>query len=289
MQIGIIGLGLLGKTIARRLLACKYKVCGYDIKPAACKTAEADGVRILTAAAGVADNATTLILSLMTSDDRRRLLWGDQRMAEHLPPGSLLLDTTTAKPENIREDTAHLAAQKVRLIDVCISGSSQTVENQQALALVGDTSEAAEPYAPLLEAFTKRQFYFGAPGRGNEAKLVVNTVMGLNRLVLAEALALARAGGFDLAEMLEVLKAGDTYSKVMDTKGGKMAAGNYEPPAARLAQHAKDVALILEYAQHLGIDMPVSCLHHELINRTVDAGAGDLDNAAIFKAYPGSR
>jgi len=285
VHIGIIGLGLLGSAIAGSLRAAKWTVCGYDLRAAACEEAAAMGVAVLPSAAAVAEEATLLLLSLMHSGDRHALLWGGQRLSDALRPGTLLLDTTTASPESIREEHARLAPRKVRLVDVCVSGSSQTVAEGRALALVGDTRAGAAEYDAALRAFTKQQHYFGAPGRGNEAKLVVNTVMGLNRLVLAEALALARAGGFELGQMLEVLKQGDTYSVAMDTKGPKMIAGAYEPAAARLEQHAKDVGLILDYAAQLGLELPLSRLHREMLEKALEKGAGPLDNAAIFEAY----
>lgn len=118
-------------------------------------------------------------------------------------------------------------------------------------------------------------------------KLIVNLVFGLNRLVLAEALGLAEKAGFGLGSILEVLKAGDTYSAVMDSKGPKMVSGIYEPPAARLAQHAKDVHLILEFARQVGASAPVSETHSALIDGLVHDGWGDFDNAAIFEVYRG--
>ena len=284
MRLGIIGLGLVGKAMAKRLLAAGYDVCGYDIAETARQGAEKLGVDVLDDARQVAEGVETILLSLMTSENRRDLLWGKQALAEALRPGALILDTTTARPEDILADHARLAKQDVRLIDVCLSGSSQVVAEGRALALVGDSKESAT-YGHILEAFSTAQYYFDVPGQGNRAKLIVNLVFGLNRLVLAEALGLAAKGGFDLDTVLEILKEGETYSVVMDTKGPKMASGAYEPAVARLAQHAKDVGLILEYAKEVGAHVPVSELHRRLIQEVVDAGAGELDNAAIFKAY----
>ncbi len=286
MRIGVIGLGLLGRAISRRLVAGGVEVFGYDLKAAACEEAALAGVEVLPTASAVAEAASTVVLSLLNTGDRRALLWGEQRVAAALRPKALLLDTTTAAPQAVVEDHERLAALRVRLVDVCVSGSSQAVREHRALTLVGDTAEGAAAYADILRMFSARQYYFGAPGRGNEAKLVVNTVFGLHRLVLAEALALARAAGFDLEQMLDVLKQGETYSAAMDTKGPKMVTRAYEPAVARLAQHAKDVRLILEYAETLGADVPLSRLHDELIVRAIQRGAGPLDNAAIFEAYP---
>jgi 3-hydroxyisobutyrate dehydrogenase-like beta-hydroxyacid dehydrogenase len=132
---------------------------------------------------------------------------------------------------------------------------------------------------------SKAQYYFQTPGQGNRVKLIVNLVFGLNRLVLAEALGLADRAGFDLNTILNVLKSGETYSVAMDTKGPKMISGEYEPAVARLGQHAKDVHLILDYARQLGAEVPMTEAHARIIDQLVREGFGDLDNAAIFKAY----
>jgi len=284
MQIGIIGLGLVGNAIAGRLLAAGHTVYGYDIADAACSNAKSKGVQVQTSAAEVVAHTQTLLLCLMTSEDRRALLWGDQNLASVLQPGTMILDVSTSRPEDIVEDVQRLAPINVRLIDVCLSGSSEVIANGQALALIGDTEQGAS-YRDMLRVFTKAQYFFGKPGEGNRMKLIVNMAFGLNRLVLAETLGVAAKAGFDLNTVLEVLKSGETYSSCMDTKGSKMITGNYEPPAARLAQHAKDVNLILELAQTVGARTPVSALHAQLLQELVEAGAGSLDNAAIYKAF----
>jgi 3-hydroxyisobutyrate dehydrogenase-like beta-hydroxyacid dehydrogenase len=284
MQIGIIGLGLVGNAIAGRLLASGHAVYGYDIADAACSNAKSKGVQIQASAAEVAAHTQTLLLCLMTSEDRRSLLWGDQNMAAAIQPDTFILDVSTSRPEDIVEDGERLAPIKVRLIDVCLSGSSEVIANGQALALIGDAEENAS-YRDMLRVFTKAQYFFGKPGEGNRMKLIVNMAFGLNRLVLAETLGMAAKAGFDLNTVLEVLKSGETYSACMDAKGPKMITGNYEPPAAKLAQHAKDVGLILELAHALGARTPVSALHAQLLQELVKAGVGNLDNAAIFKAF----
>jgi len=284
MRLGIIGLGLVGSAIAKRLLSAGYDVCGYDISESARKRAQELGVEAPSDARQVAERVETILLSLMTSDDRRDLLWGDQAVAAVLKPGTLILDTTTARPEDMLDDHARLAERDVRLIDVCLSGSSQVIADGRALALVGDKEDNAG-YRDILATFSKAQYYFGTPGQGNRVKLIVNLVFGLNRLVLAEALGLAAKSGFDLGLVLELLKEGETYSVVMDTKGPKMVAGVYEPAVARLAQHFKDVGLILDCAKEVGARVPLSEVNARLIREVVDAGAGELDNAAVYKAY----
>ena len=115
-------------------------------------------------------------------------------------------------------------------------------------------------------------------------KLVVNLVLGLNRAVLAEGLSFARQLGIDGGHALEVLKAGASWSRAMDHKGEKMLALDFEPQA-RLAQHFKDVRLILELAGQAKATVPFSSLHEKLLSRLVDQGDGELDNCAIIRAF----
>lgn len=284
MRVGIVGLGLMGSAMAERLLVAGYDVAGFDISESACQKARCRGVDVLCDAQAIARHGRLILLSLLTSEERRELLWGPQSMASALASGTLILDTTTGRPEDTREDCMRLAEQGVRLIDVCISGSSLTTIEGRAIALVGDTRENAH-YESVLATFTAQQHYFGRPGQANEAKLIVNLVYGLHRAALAEALSLAARSGFDLNAMLDVLKAGDTYSVVMDTKGPKMVEQQFEPAAARVAQHTKDAHLILEFAESVGAPVPLSEINTRMLEKLVDAGEGHLDNAAIFKAY----
>lgn len=283
-EVGLIGLGLMGRAIASRLLREGYRVSGYDLNPQATEMAAVMGVNVQHDAAAVARATKRIILCLFSSENRRELLWGPQALANALSAGTIMLDTTTARPEDIEEDVGRLADQGVELVDVCLSGSSQVMAEGRAVALVGATG-GADDYVDILRAVSKAQYFFGTPGQGNRAKLIVNLVFGLNRLVLAEALGLAERGGFDLSVILEVLKSGETYSVAMDTKGPKMISGTYEPAVARLGQHAKDVHLILDYARRLSARVPITEAHARLIDELVSRGYGDLDNAAIYKAY----
>ncbi len=284
MDVGLIGLGLMGRAIALRLVAAGHRVAGYDIDRDARMQAAATGVDVQETTADVARGTRLILLSLPTSDNRRELLWGAQDLANALQPRTVILDTTTGKPEDIEEDSRRLATAGIKLTDVCLSGSSQVMQEGRAIALIGDNEENAD-YGDAVGAISKAQYYFQKPGQGNRVKLIVNLVFGLNRLVLAEALGLAERAGFDLSTVLEILKTGETYSVVMDTKGPKMVTGVYEPAVARLGQHAKDVHLILDYARQLGASVPVTETHAQIIDALMREGLGDLDNAAIFKAY----
>ena len=122
-------------------------------------------------------------------------------------------------------------------------------------------------------------------GRGHTAKLVVNLVLGLHRIVLSEGLGLAHRCELDLGQALAILKASAAYSEVMDTQGEVMLSRDFARPVARLAQHAKDVGLILELAKATGARVPMSEMHKELLQEATDAGWGGLDNSAVIDLF----
>jgi 3-hydroxyisobutyrate dehydrogenase-like beta-hydroxyacid dehydrogenase len=170
-------------------------------------------------------------------------------------------------------------------VDVPLVGSSREIGEGKAVALVGDTEERAD-YRPVIEACAERIYFLADPGQGHRAKLVVNLVLGLNRLVLAEGLSLAEKAGMDTGQVLDILRNSAAYSRAMDTKGDKMVQRDFEP-AARLAQHAKDVGLILELAAEVGARAPVSELHAGVLAAAIEAGLGALDNSAVIEVIRG--
>ena len=115
-------------------------------------------------------------------------------------------------------------------------------------------------------------------------KLVLNLVLGLNRAVLAEGLAYAAACGLDPAAALDILRAGPAYSRAMDVKGPRMLQGDYTPEA-RLAQHHKDVGLILASGAEAGASLPLSRVHDELLRAAEQAGLGEADNSAVYEVF----
>ena len=212
------------------------------------------------------------------------VLWGDAGLAGACAPGTLIIDTTTADPKETVRHFPLLAHRGIRFVDCPLVGSSREIGEGNAIAIVGDQEEGAG-YAPLLHTFAKRVFFLGAAGRGHTAKLVVNLVLGLHRVVLSEGLGLANRCNLDLAQALEILKASAAYSEVMETQGEVMLSRDFTRPTARLAQHAKDVGLILELAAQSGARVPLSQLHRSLLQEAVAAEWGRLDNAAVFNLF----
>jgi 3-hydroxyisobutyrate dehydrogenase-like beta-hydroxyacid dehydrogenase len=284
--VGLVGLGLVGQALAGRFLAAGIEVVGYDPDKAAADAARELGARIAGSAAEVAAAARLVLLSLPNSAVVEAVLWGEGRLGAACRPGSVVVDTTTAEPTETVRQAERLAEREVRLVDCALVGSSAEIARGEGLGLLG-MADGEVWFVPALRAAIGRLFLLGGCGQGHRAKLVVNLVLGLNRLVLAEGLGLARRCGMDAAALLEILKAGGAYSKVMETKGPAMLARRFAPPAARLAQHAKDVSLILRLGEEAGARLPLSELHHRLLAEAMGRGLGELDNAAVAELFLG--
>ncbi|MGE3778206.1 MAG: NAD(P)-dependent oxidoreductase, partial [Pirellulaceae bacterium] len=246
-KIAVIGLGLVGSALSERFLQAGHAVVGFDIEPQRCQELHQRGGIVAPSAADAARAASLCVLSLPTSQHVETVL------AEIVPYlwGKTVADTTTGAPEFSRATGEHLAADHVAYLDATIVGSSRHVQQGTALTLVGGEASVFEASRTWLSCFSTRSFYLGSWGSGASMKLVVNLVLGLNRAVLAEGLSFAERCALDPRVALEVLRAGIAYSRVMDTKGPKMIEREFSPEA-RLAQHHKDVRLILEMAERYG-------------------------------------
>lgn len=281
VHYGIIGLGLLGSAIGRRLLAAGHSVLGFDIDENSCERWVGWNGHLADSAGDVLSRAPHTLLSLPNSDCVRAVL-DESRSA--LTAGHDILDTTTGSPEETMRIAEEVGRSGVRWLDTTVVGSSQHMLDGKAILLVGGSEAAYQDHTGLMEQLSQRAFYVGLSGSAARMKLVVNLVIGLNRAVLAEGLTFSEAMGFDPQTTLEIFQSSLAHSRVMDTKGEKMIQEDFTPQA-RLAQHLKDVDLILSASASNRLSLPLSSIHRDLLQRVVDLGDGQLDNSAIIKAF----
>jgi 3-hydroxyisobutyrate dehydrogenase-like beta-hydroxyacid dehydrogenase len=279
-NVGMIGLGLMGTALTERLLDAGYAVWVHNRTRQKAEPLVARGARWADNPLAVCDR---VLISLYTTDTVEEML---DRLAEGLRPGQILIDTTTGAPEQTARLGARLAAQGVVYLDAPISGSSEQTRHGEVTTIVGGAREAFAACRDLFDCWSQQTIYAGPCGSGARMKLVSNLVLGLNRAALAEGLVFAQAIGLDAEAALQVLINSMAYSRIMDTKGPKMIAGDFRTQA-RLSQHLKDVRLILEAAAAAGQALPLSEVHRRLLEAAEAAGFGDADNSAVIRAFPG--
>jgi 3-hydroxyisobutyrate dehydrogenase-like beta-hydroxyacid dehydrogenase len=280
-DIGLIGIGLVGSALAERFVDVGYSVTGFDTEKNCLRALDALGAVPAASSIQVASVSRTIVLSLPDTNISRKVI---DEVFDVLRPHQLVIDTTTGEPGAAVEFARKLAEQGVAFVDAAIAGSSAQIRQRTVNVLAGGTRSSIVAAQPLFQSFAERVFHLGPVGSGARMKLVNNLVLGLNRAVLAEGLAFAHAMELPLDRVLDVLKAGSTYSRVMDNKGLRMLRRDY-PPEARLSQHAKDVRLIMDAAAKAGVSLPLSASHARLLAAAEELGFGMADNSAVFEAY----
>lgn len=279
--VGLLGVGLAGAALARRLVAAGVSLCAYDPAAGARERIERLGAVAMPSEEEVAVQCRRIVLSLPGPKEVHSVV---ELIRGQLRPGDLVVDTTTGDPHSVEVMAEELERHGVSYLDATLGGSSRQIEAGEAIVLCGATAQAYRGAEDLLRAIGAKAFHTGKPGTGTRMKLVLNLVLGLQRAVLAEGLEFARCSGIDVERALEVLQAGPAYSKVMDTKGQKMLRGDFQPEA-RLAQHWKDVVLMRESARENGALVPLTDLHEQLLRQAMEAGWGAEDNSAIVKVF----
>ncbi len=295
--IGLIGLGLVGTALASRLRAGGFTCIGYDLSPQALERFAAAGYSVAATPAQVAACASTVLLAVMDTCGVEAVVDGDVHaqgkgglLAGWFDPNGpqrdltqrAIIDCSTGDPQRLEQLAARLAAQHIDFIEAPLSGSSQQIANGEATLLLGGELPAIGRAAPVLNALSARRFHAGAAGMGARAKLATNLVLGLNRAALAEGLVFAERLGIAPAAFLEMVKNSPARSDAAFAKGDKMVQGDFTPQS-RIRQHLKDVELMLAAASKSGQQLPLTQTHAALLRGAVEAGDGELDNAAVIR------
>jgi 3-hydroxyisobutyrate dehydrogenase-like beta-hydroxyacid dehydrogenase len=280
--VGVIGTGLVGSAIAELLLAAGLEVAVWDRLPSQMAPLAAKGARLAAGPGALGAECRRVFVSVMTTGDVAALAEDTEGLLSRSTVVEYLLDTTTGDPDETVQLAARLAQRGVHYLDATISGSSQQIRARAGLFMVGGDRAACSACEDLFGAVTDKWVHVGPAGSGSRAKLASNVVLGLNRLALAGGLVFAESLGLEPGAFLDLLKASPAYSTAMDVKGEKMIQGDFEPQS-RIRQHLKDVEIILKYASSAGQQLPLSELHLEIMTAAVEAGDGELDNAAVIR------
>lgn len=279
--VGVVGLGLIGSALSQRLIEAGYDVLGYDID-AACGAALVErGGRVAASLSELAGAAQPIILCVFNTEQTEDVVENGILTAVGENSDRIVIATSTLDPDRVEALAARAAARGIRLIDVPVSGSSDMVREGTGVGLVGGDPATAEAVKPVLDAIFPTRFHMGRSGNGGRAKLAINLIGGLNRLVVAEGLVFAERMGLDPEEFLTVAKRAMSYSQAMEGKGAKMVSGDFTP-LGRARQHLKDVQLMLAQAQKLGQELPLTALHETVLASCLAHGEGDLDNAVVI-------
>ena len=284
-QIGFVGLGLMGNGMVRNLLSHGFHVIGYDIDQSKVDAIVEMGGKGIDRPDQMVDQVDIIILSLPNSFVVNDVVETSLKLFEAGKKGMILIDTTTADPLLSETLAMQLREKGIEMLDATISGTSKMCVERDITFMIGGDEKIFQGCESLFSAMGNLSFYLGKNGSGAQMKLIVNLVLGLNRMVLAEGLSLGKKSGIDQNQLLEVLKNSAAYSRAMDMKGKKMIEEDFLPAEGKLAFHLKDVGLMLDLGKRLNFPLLLSSLHAQALTSQVAKGRGEWDNAAIISFY----
>jgi len=280
--VGVIGLGLLGEALARRLLHGGFAVVGFDVDPAKNAALARVGGEPMPSIAALAKNRELVVLAVFNTDQVENVIKNELLPAWGEGSGRIILCASTCDPDRLAALAERCAARGLQLLETPISGSSGQVSRGEGVGLLGGDAEIISRAEPILRALFARHFRVGKVGDAGRAKLAVNLILGLNRLALAEGLVFAERLGLDPDAFLKIARASACYSQVMDVKGAKMLRSDFAAEG-RISQHLKDVHLMLEQAQRTKQALPLLEVHADVLEACVRHGEGELDNSAVIE------
>jgi 3-hydroxyisobutyrate dehydrogenase-like beta-hydroxyacid dehydrogenase len=283
-NVGLLGIGLVGKAVARRLLDAGFMVVGYDPSAASQDALRNLGGRPVDSVAEVGRVCGPVVLAVFNTSQVEEVVEGKGGLLSVPPPpgaSRIVINVSTCEPERVIALDARIRA-RAAFVEMPVSGTSVQIAKGDGVGLVGGELAAIESVDPILAAICPRRYSAGSVGAGAKAKLAVNLILGLNRAAMAEGIAFAEVLGLDPHAFLEVARGSAAYSQVMDVKGKKMVDRDYAP-FSKVGQTLKDFTIMRDYARKAGQALPFAEVYIAMMEGCVQAGEGELDNAAIIE------
>jgi len=277
--IGFIGLGIMGKPMARNLLRAGYRLTAYDIVREAVEAIAGDGAQPASSSADVASRSQVVITMLPDSPDVETAYLGPHGVLEGARPGTTLVDMSTISP-TVAVRVAQRAAEKgCPMLDAPVSGGDVGARQATLSIMVGGDSRVFAQVEPILSVMG-RPVYCGGNGAGQIVKACNQVLVAVTLVGMAEALVLGTKAGVDPKKIVEVLSGGLARCGVLENRGMRVVQRDFAP-GFRIRLHYKDLNIIREAGRAYGVPLPASSLAHELFGAAVAAGRGELDHSAI--------
>ncbi|WP_127753557.1 2-hydroxy-3-oxopropionate reductase [Devosia sp. 1566] len=281
MNIGFIGLGVMGRPMAGHLIAAGHQVALHRVKEASQALVEQGG-KALSSAQAVAKASDIVILMLPDTPDVEAVLFGPDGVAAGLAPGKLVIDMSSISPIATKDFAKRIEALGADYLDAPVSGGEVGAKNAALTIMVGGKEAVFERALPLFQTMGKNITLVGGVGDGQTAKVANQIIVGLNIQAVAEALLFARKAGADPAKVREALMGGFAASRVLELHGERMIKQTFDP-GFRIRLHRKDLALAVDAARALDLALPNAAATQQLMNAAVARGDGDKDHSALIR------
>lgn len=283
MKIGLIGLGIMGKPMAKNLLKAGYDLTVSDLNKAAVDEVVAAGAKAATNAE-IGETCDVVLTMVPNSPQVKAVMLGEDGVAAHMKPGSVFIDMSSINPVASKEIAAELAKKGIEMLDAPVSGGEPKAIDGTIAVMVGGKEEVFAKYEDLLKTMASTVTLVGEVGAGNITKLANQMIVAINIAAISEAYSLAKKAGVDPARVYEAIRSGLAGSTVMDQKSQKIFDGNFEP-GFRIELHIKDLQNVMDTSHQINVSAPFSSLAMEIMQSLKAHGHEKEDHSAIAEYY----
>ena len=284
MEVGFIGLGIMGKPMTKNLLKAGIGVTCFDLNKAAMNECVATGAKAAASIAEVSQKCSFIITMLPNSPQVSAVALGKDGIANNAKPGTLLVDMSSIAPLAAREIHDGLKAKGIRMIDAPVSGGEPKAIDGTLSVMVGGTQKDFDEAKPIIEKMAGSVVRVGEIGAGNIAKLANQIVVAVNIAGLAEAMTLSAKAGVDPELVFQAIRGGLAGSTVMEAKAPMMLDRNIKP-GFKINLHIKDLGNIMDTGHGVGVPLPLSAAVMEMMQALKVEDMGDADHSALVRYY----
>ncbi|MEA5106763.1 MAG: 2-hydroxy-3-oxopropionate reductase, partial [Sphaerochaeta associata] len=284
MKIGFIGLGIMGKPMAKNLLKAGHEVVCFDVVKDNVENVVAAGAKAAASAADVASQVPVVITMLPNSPHVKSVVMGEGGVLEGAAEGLILIDMSSIAPLASQEVEKACAQKKVRMLDAPVSGGEPKAVDGTLAIMVGGEKSLFDEVRDILLVMGSSAVHCGPIGAGNTTKLANQVIVALNIAAVAEAFTLVRKAGVDPHLVFEAIKGGLAGSTVMNAKAPMMMDSNFKP-GFKIDLHIKDLANALDTGHGVGSPLPLTALAREMMETLHADGFGGDDHSALARYY----
>jgi len=282
-SIGFIGLGIMGGGMAANLLKAGFNLTVWNRTPGRITALAQAGAGVGDSPADVAAGSDIIITCVSDTPDVEAVILGPRGVIERARPGSLVIDCSTISPAATREIAARLREKGVHMLDAPVSGGSEGAAKGTLSIMLGGEADQVDRAMPVLQAMGKTITHVGTHGAGQMAKLVNQILVVVTMQGVAEALLFAQAGGLDLEKTLAAVGGGAAGSWMLNNRGPQVIRRDWRPGFTVDLQQ-KDLRLVLEAADAMGIPLPSTALVFQFYRALQQQGLGGDGNHTLAKA-----
>jgi 2-hydroxy-3-oxopropionate reductase len=279
LRIAVLGIGMMGRPIARRLKEAGHQVQVWNRTRAKAEPLVAFGITVHASPTEAVQNAD-MVISLLENGPVVGQVLFESGTAKAMRKGALFIDMASIQPREARDHAARLGEMGLAHLDAPVSGGTVGAENGTLAILVGGRPEDFAQAQPVFAA-CGRATHVGPHGAGQLTKLANQMIVGITIGAVAEALLFAAKGGADMAKVREAIQGGFADSRILQLHGQRMVERDFAP-RGRMAVQLKDMRNALATAGEIGFDAPITALFETLYAEGVDHGLGELDHSGLF-------